>query len=197
MSRGKTATTRGWRDGGALASALLMSAAMTACVNPLFFDNVQAAVNHAPVVVNMQPQPTFGRIEVNVGENCAPDETFRAERLEDADFDVLTVRYSLLLPRGVGGSKRETVLEQELVPFDEPIEGRLYDFQPFQLDGSRLNILLGGDVGEQVDRPEGQLLELRISDGGFKAGTDDVPEGAGLFYMSWAIKLTRVDCVAP
>ena len=157
----------------------------------------EPAVNHAPVVVAMQPEPDVGRIEINLGDGCVPSETFLAERVEDADLDVLTVRYSLLLPRGAIGSKRESVREQELVPFDEPVDGRWYDFQTFQLDGTRVNDLLGGDVSEQVNRPEGQLLELRISDGGFQAGSDEAPEGAGTFYLSWPIKLTRVDCVAP
>ena len=170
---------------------------MTACVNPLFFDNVQPATNHAPVVVNMQPQPSFGRIQVLVGPNCAPDETFRADRVDDADLDILTVRYSLLVPRGVTDSNRITVFESEMLPLDEAVDGRFYDFQPFQLDSSRLTILLGGDLTPQFDAASGQLLELRISDGGFKTGTNDAPEGAGLFFISWPIKLIPSETCAP
>jgi hypothetical protein len=195
----RPATTRGW----ALASALLMGMVMmtVGCVNPLFFDNVAPAANHAPVVINMQPQPSFGRIVVNTGNNCGATETFVAGRLEDADFDQLTATYMMLVPRDdTPSGARFKLFEVVLDPLPEPVEGAFYVLPPFQLDPSNVRLRVGvAELGVQADRPEGQLLELRISDRGF-IGEDDtnVPEGAGLFFMSWAIAVTdpEVACEA-
>lgn len=191
---GKGTNTGGTR-GCALALALLSTSVM-GCVNPLFFDNVAPAANHAPVVINMQPQPTFGRIVVNPGLNCAPTETFIATRVEDADFDRLTASFNLLVPRdetpdGVRFNLFEIVLE----PLEEPVDGAFYVLPSFQLDPTTLRTKVGrAELGLQADRPEGQLLELRISDGGFEGPEDiAVPEGAGLFFISWAVQLTDPD----
>lgn len=169
------------------------------CVNPLFFDNVNAAANHAPVVVNMRPPPSFDRLELNVGTNCAPLFNFFPDFIDDADLDVLSVRWTLLLETdGVVGGARATLRDEELTPFDEPVEGRLYAFTPFQVTREVLQINLV-DFEEQATNPdiEGQLLELTVSDGGFKPGAGAVPtDGAGVFYMSWAVRLTNVACEA-
>lgn len=188
-------TNAGETRGCALALALLSTPVM-GCVNPLFFDNVAPAANHAPVVINMQPQPTFGRIVTLTGLNCAPNETFIAARVEDADFDRLTASYTLLLPRDeTPDGARVNLLEIVLEPLPEPVDGVFYVLPPFQLDATTLRTKIGvAELNVQAERPEGQLLELRISDGGF-VGADDVavPDGAGLFFMSWAIQLTDPD----
>lgn len=167
-------------------------AAGTGCLNPLYFDELEVLLNHAPLLHNVQPTPSFGDIEVNVGEGCAPV-SFRADRVEDADLDVLTVRYSVLVPRGLSEA-RVVLREEELVPLDEPVDGSFYDLRPFELTGSVLRIALGGDLDEQVREDKEQLFELRISDGGFKAGTDEVRDGAALEYIGWAIKLRDTPC---
>jgi hypothetical protein len=166
-------------------------------VNPLFFDNVQPAVNHAPVVVNMRPRPSFARIEMNVGENCAPQETFRPERVEDADLDVLSVRWSLLLQaKDFADGVSQALLDYEIEPLESPVEGSFYVFPEFQVDRTTVLQRLRGDLDVQTppfddDDPviDGQLLELRISDGGFAPGSDEAREQAGFFYLSWPIRL--------
>ncbi len=194
--RGERGVGNGTNAGGtrvwALALALLSTTVM-GCVNPLFFDNVAPAANHSPVVINMQPQPSFGRIVVNTGDNCGATETFVASRLEDADFDQLTATFMMLVPRNNDpDGTRFKLMEVVLDPLPEPVDGAFYVLPPFQLDPSNVVLRVGeAELREQALRPEGQLLELRISDRGF-IGEDDtnVPEGAGLFFMSWAIEVT-------
>lgn len=204
-SRGNATKTWTWRGRAPLAPALLTSVAMTACVNPLFFDNVQPAVNHTPVLVNMQPLPGFARRVINVGSNCGPgpDGSFFASRLDDADLDTLTVRYSLLLPRGgsVEGA-REILFEEELEPNADPEALVVYDFKPFEVDRTKVINALGEfglreqtEPGPEGQLVEGQLLELRISDRGFKAGGNEpAREDATVLFISWAIKLKNEGC---
>lgn len=162
------------------------------CLNPLLFDELEVNVNHAPLLLNVQPRPTFGNLDVNVGSGCAP-RTFRAERLEDADLDILTLRYSILVPRGAAEA-RILLREEELVALEEPADGVVYDLRPFELTALVLRTALGGDIDEQVRDDNEQLLELRVSDGGFKAGTDEPRDGAALEYVSWSIKLRDAPC---
>lgn len=185
----------------ALASALLISTLMSAlgCVNPLFFDDVAAAANHAPVVANMRPSPSFDRLELNVGTNCAPLFTFFPDFIDDADLDVLSVRWTLLLDAsGVIGGVRVELRDEELVPLEEPVDNAFYAFTPFQVTREVLEVKLV-PFDEQAADPniEGQLLELTVSDRGFKPGDGAVPsDGAGTFYLSWAVRLTNVPCEA-
>lgn len=166
----------------------------TGCLNPLFFEDVEPAVNHAPAVTNLLPQPSFEDVVANAGANCAPPEAFRADRLDDADGDVLTVRWTLLVPRA-DGAARIPLLEEELEPLEPPIDDVEYDFRPFELSGSRLRIALGGDLDNQSKADVQQLLELRISDRGFKPGTDEPRADAGSFLASWGVKLLNTECV--
>lgn len=201
-SRGRTARARGCRGMTPLAPALLMCVGMTstACVNPLFFDSVQPAVNHSPLLENMQPPPGFARRVINVGANCGPgpEGSFFASGLNDADLDVLTVRYSLLLPRdGSPDGAREILFEEELEPNPEAQALLVYDFKAFEVDRTKIVNALGtAGLGEQVDPAiEGQLLELRISDRGFKAGGNEpTNDDATLLFLSWSIKLQDVRC---
>lgn len=206
MGRAGNATTAGgWAGRGAMAPALLcLLASLTAgCLNPFFFDNVEEPVNHAPVFTNLTPQPSFERLVINVAPNCGPLVTFKADRLDDADFDKLIVRWSLLLEReGTTGGARERLVELELEPCNglEPCPPEdpgtpIYDFLPFELDRTKVLFALGqAELTAQTDPNgdiEGQLLELRVSDRGFKPNGEDVVEEAGLVFQSWAIKLVQ------
>jgi hypothetical protein len=141
----------------------------------------------------MTPEPSFANIDANAGSNCGQPPSFSAERLDDADLDTLTVRWTLLVPRGEGAASVR-LIEEELEPLDPPVDGVVYDFRRFELDRTKLVNALGGDLSEQAKPDHEQLLELRISDGGFKAGTDDPRDGAGLVFLSWGIKIRDVDC---
>lgn len=169
------------------------------CVNPLFFDDVTAAVNHAPVVANMRPAPSFERLELNFGVNCAPLFSFFPDFIDDADLDVLSVRWTLLMETsGVVGGLRATLRDEELEPLPEPVDGRFYAFTPFQVTR---DVIISALIPEnQTTDPqiEGQLLELTVSDAGFKPGNNtSIPnDGAGVFYMSWPVKLTNLQCEA-
>jgi hypothetical protein len=198
MGRPRNATKTGaWTARRAVAPALLclVAAGTVGCLNPLFFTDVEVPVNHAPILTGLVPEPSVRRREINVAANCVPLDTFRAARLDDADFDVLTVRWTLFLDReGSVGGARERIVEEELVPLDPPVDGIVYDLRPFVLDRTKVLAALGSAELAAQTGPgvEGQLLELRISDGGFKTGTDEPPDGAALLYHSWAIKLTDV-----
>ena len=177
----------------------LSGALQAGCLNPIFFDKVEIDVNHAPVLTGMTPAPTFDRVNAQLGPDCAPLESFRAVRLDDADEDVLTVRWTLLLPRdGTLTGARVNLLEVDLEPLVPRVEGLEYDFQPFQLDRAKVLGALGpSELASQAQREEGQLLELRISDRGFKTGTFDAPDGADVVYMSWAVKVNDAPCGSP
>lgn len=176
----------------------------TGCLNPFFFENVEEPVNHAPILTDMEPAPSFERIEVNVAPNCGPLVTFRPARLDDADFDTLTVRWSLFFAQtGSEDGARRILFEEDLepcsggspCPSDDP-EVPIYDFHPFELVHENVRDALGlAELDAQTGGApgvEGQLLELRISDGGFQTGKDDARDGAALVYMSWPIRLRRI-----
>lgn len=190
----------GGTRGCALALALLFPCVM-GCINPLFLDDVKPDANHAPVVVNMRPTPGFARLELNVGQNCGPLFDFFPDLINDADLDVLSVRWTMLIDTGgFEGGVHRTLRDERLVPLEEPLaDGRFYVFTSFQV--TALTLEAGGvDIEEQTDPQnpvDGQLLELTVSDGGFQPGFGAIPEeGAGVFYMSWPVRITNVPCEA-
>ena len=190
--------SHGWTRAGTGVCVVALLLLCLGCLNPLIIDKVQTDVDHAPVVTHMSPQPSFGRLDVNAGKNCAPLTTWRADRLDDADLDTLTVRWTLLLPSADNPDGRTTSLPDiQLDPQDPPVNDVVYAFAPFTLDRTTvLRFMESTQLSDQAANHSdvGQLLELRISDGGFKSGTDDAPDGFVVFFQSWAIVLRNTDC---
>ncbi len=201
-----------------VALGLLSPVVMAGCLNPLFLDRAVPDADHAPVLVNMQPPPNvnvaqcplgstactapFGRLDVNVGDGCAPLTTFAADRLEDADLDPLTVRKSIIFANGVEDApKRLRLSDTEIDPSAEPVDGSFYDFPPFQLDQATVtDILPAAVLDEQVDADHsklGQIFELSISDGGFKGDDTAAPEGFAVTTVAWPIRLKSESCINP
>ena len=188
--------TRRWPVLGALASALLCLPSM-GCLN-LLQEDFQPPVDHAPVVSGLVPPPGPKPVVQNVGLNCAPADTCRADSLDDADGETLTVRWSVRLDRSRDNDGSQIVrlilFEADLDRLNPPVHGINYDFQPFQLDFTTVtNQISEADLsGQQKDRT--QLLELGVSDGGFRSGTEEVrAPGQLLTYFSWPLKLIAVD----
>lgn len=199
-SRDSAASSGACRLGGPLAPALLtlllaLSALTMGCIDPFLIDGVRPPTNHSPVAEGVEPPPGFAPIPAQFGDGCDTLDV-RVGRLFDADLDALTVRYTLLLKRdGAANGARELLFEDEIVPV-ENLEGELvYDLLPLELTEALLRSEVG-DLDDQVapGNTLTQLLELRISDGGFVPGEDKPREGAALLFYSWLIDLDDSDC---
>jgi hypothetical protein len=169
------------------------------CLNPVLVSQVEVDVNHAPVIASAQPLPDVAPVSIELGrslaENCRPV-SFRLDTLQDADLDRLTVRFFLLIERDDVVRAREEIFGASLDPLDTPApDGGRYP--PVVLDVSRA--LIQGNLGRvETDAQTAgktQLLEVRVSDRGFVEGTvADVPDGAGLAFLSWQVQLTADGC---
>jgi hypothetical protein len=182
-----------------VASLLLSTSAMTTvmlattgCLNPTFFTEVEAEDNHAPEVTLLAPVPSFNPLKVNVGAECRVERVV-AQRLDDADGDLLSFRYSLVVNRP-GTDGVDVVLMADDLPRKEPLVGEEspYDFPTLELNRALLEPALG-DLQFQANGTNGQLLVLRISDRGFST-SGEARAGAALLFFSWAIQLTDVAC---
>lgn len=188
-------TTGGWRPKRLLAPVLLTLLVTMGCIDPFLIDGVRTPTNHAPVAEGVEPPPGFAPIPAQFGADCDTLDV-RVGRLFDDDLDPLTVRYTLLFKRdGAANGARELLFEDEVVPV-ENLEGELvYDLTPLELTEALLRSEVG-DLDDQVapGNTLTQLLELRISDGGFVPGDDKPREGAAMVFYSWLIDLDDSDC---
>jgi hypothetical protein len=188
-----------------LSLVVVVLVAASGCFNPFFLTEVETLVNHAPTVDGMTPEPSFGMIPVNVGDNCTPKSFGPVARVDDADADPLTVLWSIVIKiesdSEVGS--RVDLKQDVMAPLEEPTpEGFLYEpFEPFEPSRVLLESKLLGSTNlqRQVNEraQDGQLLELRISDGGFLGDDVAVPEGRDLFFASWHIQLQNTACHNP
>ncbi len=191
----------GYRPRPRLAPALLalvvaLGASTMGCINPFYLDGLRPPTNHAPTGQAISPAFKFEPNLAQFGEGCRPLVVHVVD-LFDADLDTLTARITLLLKRN-GGSVdgvRERLFEDELVPVENQEGELVYDFIPLELTESLLRSEVG-DLDDQVapGNTLTQLLELRISDGGFVPGEDRPRDGAGLLSFSWLIDLDDSAC---
>ena len=165
------------------------------CIDPFLIDGVRPPTNHAPTGEAVSPELKVYPVAAPFGEGCQPL-VVRVAQLFDADLDPLTVRITLLLARdGAPDGARELLFEDELVPV-ENLEGEfVYDLVPLELTEALLRSEVG-DLATQVapGNTLTQLLQLRVSDGGFVPGEDKPREGAALLFFSWLIDLDDTDC---
>ena len=165
------------------------------CIDPFLIDGVRPPTNHAPTGEAVSPELKVAPVPAPFGEGCQPL-VVRVAQLFDADLDPLTVRVTLLLARdGAPDGARELLFEDEVVPV-ENLEGTfVYDLVPLELTEALLRSEVG-DLATQVapGNTLTQLLELRISDGGFVPGDDKPREGSALLFFSWLIDLDDTDC---
>lgn len=192
---------RSWTSDRRVAPPLLMVAAALlaptmGCIDPFLIDGVRAPTNHAPTGEAVSPRFQFEPNPAQFGDGCQAL-VVNVANLFDADLDALTVRVTLLLKRDGGAvdGVRERLFEDELVPV-ENLEGALvYDFVPLELTEALLRSEVG-DLDDQVapNNTLTQLLEVRISDGGFVPGQDKPRDGSGLLYFSWLIDLDDQAC---
>lgn len=198
-----TAGKRTWP----LAPLLLCFVSMTTtgCLNLLFDPKFAATLDHAPVVTGMEPAPDAGKIPANIGTACASP-TFFAQSVDDADGDDLTVRWVLRFPRDPQGNGDIQTVPRQLLEFSvtklpAPVDGKNYDFPPFEVDHQTVVDSGAFDEGEVQNLATiaelanaGELLEVFISDTGFKAGTNDPNDGGAVVFFSWAIELQDTAC---
>ena len=169
--------------------------AATGCFNPTCIGEVQPRENHVPVV-EVQPDPSFEPIAVDLGADCFTTE-LRIDAMNDDDGDTLTVRFDMLLQRRVGSPAARVPLL--LGPPIEPDDDGAYPlnfFTTLKLDAA----LIEAAVGSLPDDPnvaDTQLIELRVSDNGVVNNTAGVPvvgAGGGLFFANWLVRLQEADC---
>lgn len=185
---------------GVAPALLLLAMALVAptmgCINPFYIDGVRPPTNHAPTGEAISPALKFEPNLAQFGEGCRPL-VVHVINLFDADLDTLTVRVTLLLKRNGGAvdGVHERLFEDELVPVENQEGELVYDFVPLELTESLLRSEVG-DLDDQVapGNTLTQLLELRISDGGFVPGEDKPREGAALLGFSWLIDLDDSAC---
>ncbi len=187
-SQGKT---RRYGSTLGLASALLCLGA-SACLNFDYVDEPIPRENHVPVV-EVFPAPSFEPLQADVGEPCLP-RTLTINALQDADEDILTVRWDVLLKRD---ERPVRVLLRESPPIPPLDSGEypLTELTTLTLDRTLLGARLG-DLDQQMDPllKRTQLIELRVSDTGFVADEngDPVADGdGGVTFQSWMVKLTE------
>jgi len=190
-----------WARDRRVAPALLLIAvalgvSTMGCINPFYVDEFRPLTNHAPTGEAVSPEFRFEPNLAQIGDGCRAL-VVNVANLFDADLDALTVRITLLLKRDGGSDDgvRERLFEDELVPV-ENLEGELvYDFVPLELTEALLRSEVG-DLDDQVapNNTLTQLLEVRISDGGFEPGEDKPRDGSGLLYFSWLIDLDDLPC---
>ena len=165
------------------------------CFNPTCIGEVRPRENHVPVV-EVQPDPSFEPIPVNVGADCAPTELTITD-MNDADGDTLTVRFDMLLQRRVGSGPARIELF-EAPPLDEQPDGTyaINAFTTLKIDRNLVDAKLGG-VPDNPELADTQLVELRVSDSGFindENGDPVTGDGGGLFFSNWLIRLADDDC---
>lgn len=174
---------------------MALAAPLMGCIDPFLIDGVRPPTNHAPTGEAVSPPFKFEPVAAPFGEGCQPL-VVRVADLFDADLDPLTVRITLLLERnGAANGARELLFEDELIPV-ENVEGQMvYDLLPLELTEQLLRSEVG-DLDDQVapGNTLTQLLELRISDGGFVPGDDKPRDGAALLFFSWLIDLDDSAC---
>ena len=183
--------SNGWLMVPTLALALL-SCMTAACFNPTYIGQPVPRENHVPVVEAF-PAPSFEPIQADVGAACAPL-TLSITQLQDADGDVLTVRFDALINRN---GRAARVLLRESPPLS-PLETGDYPLTALTtlvLDEDLLGARLG-DLDRQMDPRNNltQLIELRVSDAGFVADEngDPVADGdGGVVFLSWMVRLTE------
>lgn len=174
-----------------MALALLMCLT-AACFNPTYIGHPVPRENHVPVVEAFPP-PSFEPLQADVGGTCAPL-TLSITQLEDADGDILTVRFDAFVNRtgrGVRVPLRESPPLSALETGDYPLTA----LTTLALDEELLSAKLG-DLERQMDPRNDltQLIELRVSDTGFVADEngDPVADGdGGLVFLSWMVRLTE------
>lgn len=174
----------------ALASALLSLWSM-ACFNPIYLGKTEPRENHVPIVEAFPP-PSFEPLRAFVGRGCAPL-TIPITALDDADGDILTVRFDALVSRNGRAARVELRESPPISPSDDG-EYPLTALTTLVLDEDLLAARLG-DLERQMDPRNNltQLIELRVSDTGFVANEngDPVADGDGaLVFLSWMIRLT-------
>ncbi|MBI1948257.1 MAG: hypothetical protein HYS27_21390 [Deltaproteobacteria bacterium] len=177
-----------------MAAALL--APTMGCIDPFYIDGVRAPTNHAPTGDAVSPKFQFEANLAQFGDGCRPL-VVNVANLFDDDLDALTVRITLLLKRDGGAidGVRERLFEDELVPVENQEGVLVYDFVPLELTAALLRSEVG-DLDDQVapGNTLTQLLEVRISDGGFVPGEDKPRDGSGQLYFSWLIDLDDQAC---
>ncbi|MCC7071795.1 MAG: hypothetical protein IT383_10755 [Deltaproteobacteria bacterium] len=179
-----------------LALTVALLAPTMACINPFYIEGVRPPTNHAPTGEAISPAFKFEPNLAPFGDACRPL-VVNIVNLFDADLDTLTVRVTLLLKRNGGALEgvRERLFEDELVPVENQEGELVYDFVPLELTESLLRSEVG-DLDAQVapGNTLTQLLEVRISDGGFVPGEETPREGAGLLAFSWLVDLDDSAC---
>jgi hypothetical protein len=173
-----------------LAPALLCLLA-SACFNPVYLGKTEPRENHVPIVEAFPP-PSFEPLQADVGEGCAPL-TIPITTLDDADGDILTVRFDALVSRNGRAARVELRESPPISPSDDG-EYPLTALTTLVLDEDLLAARLG-DLERQMDPRNNltQLIELRVSDTGFVTDEngDPVADGdGGLVFLSWMIRLT-------
>lgn len=181
----------GWGRLWALAPALLCLLS-AACFNPTYLGKTEPRENHVPIVEAFPP-PSFEPLQADVGEPCLPL-TFPITTLDDADGDILTVRFDALVSRNGRPARVELRESPPISPSDEG-EYPLTALTTLVLDEDLLAARLG-DLERQMDPRNNltQLIELRVSDTGFVTDEngDPVADGdGGLVFLSWMIRLTE------
>ena len=180
-----------WAVLRALAPALLCMSA-SACFNPTYIGKTEPRENHVPIVEAFPP-PSFEPLQADVGEGCAPL-SIPITTLDDADGDILTVRFDALVNRNGRAARVELRENPPISPSDEG-EYPLTALTTLVLDEELLAARLG-DLERQMDPRNNltQLIELRVSDTGFvnDENGDPVADGdGGLVFLSWMIRLTE------
>ncbi len=163
----------------------------SACLNLNYVDKPIPRENHVPVV-EVFPPPSFEPLQALVGDACSP-RTFTIDPLQDADEDILTVRWDILLKRDERPA-RVLLRESPPIPPLDSGEYPLTALTTLSLDRALLGARLG-DLDQQMDplNNRTQLIELRVSDTGFVADEngDPVADGdGGVVFHSWMVKLT-------
>ncbi len=173
----------------------LLSVVTAGCFNPNHIGRPVEGENHVPIV-DILPTPTLTPIAAAVSldgvDACAPTE-FNFISLDDSDGDILTVRWDLVFGGFGGEVRRELKSSPPLAPLDDGSYAA-NDSTDLSLDAAGLRRRLGADLDAQVGAGDDvfQLLELRVSDGGFVAdsnGDPIAPPGARLVYRTWNVKL--------
>jgi hypothetical protein len=162
-----------------------------ACFNPIYLGKTEPRENHVPIVEAFPP-PSFEPLRAFVGRGCAPL-TIPITALDDADGDILTVRFDALVSRN-GRAVRVELRESPPISPSDDGEYPLTALTTLVLDEDLLAARLG-DLERQMDPRNNltQLIELRVSDTGFVANEngDPVADGDGaLVFLSWMIRLT-------
>jgi hypothetical protein len=159
------------------------------CLDPFLTLEKESTDNHAPVMSSIVPAQSFTPIRADIGVGCRP--AAFSFNVDDADDDVLTVRFYLLFERE--GETRAQLAELERAPSDDLPDGRRYAPVTFDLL-RQFGLVAGADV---LQNDPVQLLEVRVSDGPFATGTLDTParEGGVIVDDYWVVSLVNEECL--